>query len=607
MKIVRQLANWLLENDRITPDHYREVLLAIQGEIGKGEGELLRRADLRQGKGGSDEDAVESWWDLHVAGERAKPVRRKGGGKPEPNTTPIKGVDLDPLLPGSLLPSGSALGVFPLAVLLVAVDDARGNRRPPDWTGFAAAATALYKIGAEELHDAFLAAMMVRGRELGGIIVAAEKGSSLFPDGFLSDFSGESVVALRKHIAGEETEFSVGRTDWVLRYPSFNIVNEACIVRNRLRRIYRLWVKDLAEWDAYGAARHGKPGVCLAFGKTLVAVPAVVWWRLQDPAAPHLGSARGLAVFPGPGGSCYLNVSVDGAPVVFNGDQYVDPPVPPCQFGRIYDEGLDELPSPIQVVWPDVRLDERVPVISLPDAPETVLWRPEDWAKAVLGRQRLSNGTPAAKMCPWRVLRQYPPNNGNGWIDMFLNRPDMVKDIPWENINPMLIRFDRWIGLLCAHPEFAGHAPWKYFDSRVLIGLFADCPVLAERCDCNVIKASALIEALEECPDCAGPCLRNLTNSLTWTNILYPHPEWGVLCPWQSLASYDIGRILISHPRFADNCNLGKLDSFGWRMLLCRQPQFADRCDWGKLDDFDKKAILRDQPQLSTVIPCCSR
>jgi len=60
MKIVRQLANWLLENDRITPDHYREVLLAIQGEIGKGEGELLRRADLRQGKGGSDEDAAAS-------------------------------------------------------------------------------------------------------------------------------------------------------------------------------------------------------------------------------------------------------------------------------------------------------------------------------------------------------------------------------------------------------------------------------------------------------------------------------------------------------------------------------------------------------------------
>jgi hypothetical protein len=256
------------------------------------------------------------------------------------------------------------------------------------------------------------------------------------------------------------------------------------------------------------------------------------------------------------------------------------------------------------VIWPNVRLDERVPVISFPDAPETVLWRPEDWANAVLERQNLSNGTPAEKMCPWRVLRLYPPGDGNVWIDLFLKRPDVVKEIPWESIDPMWIRYGRWHDLFCSHPEFADHAPWKVFDKDMLVWLFTDCPVLAERCNCNDMRYWVLREALEGCPDCVGPCLRNMTNGSIWMNILYPHPEWGEYCPWQSLASYDIGNILRSLPGFADKCDLGRLDGFGWRMILCRQPQFADRCDWGKLDDSDKEAILRDQPQLSAFFTC---
>ena len=602
MKIVRQLATWLLENDRITPDRYREVLLAIQGEVVKADEALLGKARRRQGENGSGEDEVETWWNLRGAGTRTRASRRNGGRKVSPGTKPVKVVDLDSLLPDMLLPPGAALDVFPLADLLVAVDKVRGNRRSSDWAGFTAAVASLYKIGAEELHDAFLAAMKVRGYELGEIIAAAEMGSSLFPDGFLSNISGESVAALRKHIAGEETEFSANRADWILRYPSFNVINEACLVRNRLRRIYRLWVKNLAEWDASGATRHGNPGICLVFGKIFVAVPAVVWWRLQDPSSPCLGSVRGLIAFPAPKGSCFLNVSVDGSPVVFYCHQCVDPFIPPCRFGQIYGEGLDGLSSPIQVIWPDVRIGKRVPVISRPDAPETMLWRPEDWSNAVLRRTKLSNGVPVEEMCPWRVLRLYPPYSGNGWIDMFLQRPDVVKEIPWGYINPMQIKFGRWHDLLCSHPEYAGHAPWKYFDNCILTRLFTDCPALAEHCNCNAIDGNYLRLALEKCPDCVGPCLRKMTDSSNWIKILSSHPEWGVHCPWQSFVSYDIGRILSVHPEFADNCELGKLNGFGWRILLCKQPQFADRCDWGTLDDSDRAAILRDQPQLSKFL-----
>ncbi len=33
MKIVRQLADWLLDNDRITPEYYNSVLKAILGDF----------------------------------------------------------------------------------------------------------------------------------------------------------------------------------------------------------------------------------------------------------------------------------------------------------------------------------------------------------------------------------------------------------------------------------------------------------------------------------------------------------------------------------------------------------------------------------------------
>lgn len=33
MKIVRQLADWLLDNGRITPEYYNKVLTAILGKV----------------------------------------------------------------------------------------------------------------------------------------------------------------------------------------------------------------------------------------------------------------------------------------------------------------------------------------------------------------------------------------------------------------------------------------------------------------------------------------------------------------------------------------------------------------------------------------------
>ena len=311
MKIVRQLADWLLDNDRITSEYYNSVLKAILGDFESDE--LIWACDRQEER---DFEAAEDWWNLHEADKRArgKTACSKGGRKVPPHVTPIKVWDLDRRLPDMLLPASTALDVFPLAVLLLAVDEARGNRRSPDWTGFAAAATELYKVGAEELHDAFLAAMKKHGRELGPILAAAETGSTLFPEGFLSNLSGESVTALHKRMDGKETAFFANKKDWILRYPAFNVVNEACLVRNRLRRVYRLWVHSLSEWDAHGVANKGIEGICLVFGKTFVHVPTIVWWKLQDPAKPRLGSVHELVVIP----SCtndnipYLHIEMDG-------------------------------------------------------------------------------------------------------------------------------------------------------------------------------------------------------------------------------------------------------------------------------------------------------
>ena len=599
MKIVRQLANWLLENDRIAPEEYQKVLAAIQSGMGDGEGKKLRLADMRQRDREAVEDSAEDWWCLRGAGGRAKASTRKGGRKAARNTKPIKVDELDPLLPDMLLPRGAASDAFPLAVLLVAIDKARGNRRNLDWTGFSAAATALYKIGAEELHDAFFAAMKARGRELGELVADAEMDSTLFPEGFLSDLSGESVTVLLKRVGGEETEFSADKADWILRYPSFNVINEACLVRNRLRRIYRLWIKDLADWDACGTANHGKPGICLMFGKTPVHVPAIIWWKLQDPQAPHLGSARGMVVFRIH--DDFVNASLDGSPAVFYDSRCVEPPDPPCQFGWIREDELLCRYPPVQILWPIVHLNERVPVLSPPDAPETSCWTPYTWAIVVANRRNLSTGVPAEKMCPWRVLHQYPPVDG--WVRLFISRPDLVKEFPWDLVDADKIHPDQWELILTAHPECAGRAPWAKFNLEHLDNLFSGCPDLAGCCDCNAIDDYVLVTALETHPDCVGPCLRNLTSRRAWKRIVGSHPSWLKHCSWSNLSGYLTSDLLKCCPDYASRCDLSKMSGLAWRMLLCSQPQLAHYCDWGKLDENDWESLLSCQPQLSIYRP----
>lgn len=609
MKIVRQLADWLLQNDRITPERYGHVMDAILGGADTTAGFLIEEAVDRRDRREAAEDAVEEWWNLRGAGVRARSkAARRPGGRRTSKATPIKVWDLDPRLPGMLFPPGAAPDAFPLATLLLAVDEARGSRRAAGWDGFAAAAAALYKAGGDEIHDALRAAMERRGRALGPLLAAMETGATLFPDGFLGGLSGESVTALRKRVDGGETAFSFVKKDWILRYPSFNVLNEACLVRNRLRRVYRLWVQAFSEWNEHSAANRCSTGVCLAFGKTLVHVPLAVWWHLQDPAAPRLGSRRGLTAFPARSGDFWLNIRVDGKPVVLYTNDCVDPPDPPCGFDFIWDDerlpwGLEERPSPVQLLYPVVEPGRRVPVLALPDAAETVLWTPDDWAEAVKEGRKLSNGVPAEDACPWRALCSCLWNDG--WKDLLRGRPDVVRKIPWDRLDPAAIRAEPLTWLLSIRPECADRAPWNDLDSEQLVRVLSAQPVLAERFDCNAVDPGKLASLLEALPECAEPCLRRLTNGGRWATLLsrQPRPEWAAFCPWESFSGWLWRLLLGKQPQFADRCDWSKLDGKDWRFLLRDQPQFADRCDWGKLDDTDWRFLLCDQPQLAAYAP----
>lgn len=579
MKIVRQLADWLLQNDRITPERYAHVMDAILDGVDADAGSLIDAAVDRRDRREAAEDASEEWWNLHGAGERArgKAARRRSGGGHPADTTPVKVWDLDPRLPGLLFPPGAAPDAFPLATLLLAVDKARGNRRAADWDGFAAAAAALYKAGGDELHDALRVAMEKRGRALGPLLAAMETGATLFPDGFLGGLSGESVTALRKRADGGETAFSFVKKDWILRYPSFNVLNEACLVRNRLRRVYRLWVRTFSDWDEHGAANRGKPGVCLAFGKTLVHVPFGVWWLLQDPAAPRPGPLRGLAAFPDRSGFDWLNVRVDGKTVVLLGNDCVDPPDPPCGFLRIRGDGLETLPSPIQLLCPVVEPGRRTPVLALPDAPETALWWPQGWAAAMEEHRKLSNGVPAEDACPWRVLGEHL--SVMGWTLLIGLRPDAVRGIPWKRLPPNCLDADDWSGLLMHHPEFADRAPWKAFSAEQLARVFSAQPGLAERFDWGELDGR------------------------TSYHILRVQPQFADHCDWSKLDGITWSLLLCHQPQLADRCDWSKLDGQAWCLLLLNQPQFADRCDWSKLDGDNWRSLLHDKPQFAIHRP----
>ena len=91
MKIVRQLADWLLQNDRITPERYGHVMDAILGGADTTAGFLIEEAVDRRDRREAAEDAVEEWWNLRGAGVRARSkAARRPGGRRTSKATPIK-------------------------------------------------------------------------------------------------------------------------------------------------------------------------------------------------------------------------------------------------------------------------------------------------------------------------------------------------------------------------------------------------------------------------------------------------------------------------------------------------------------------------------------
>ena len=242
MRIVKQLADWMRHSGKMDDKRYQAISDAICGVCPDEDGmkSFLLESGQEEGKA-AEIEALEAWWDLHGARERARGrmARRMGGGRKE-KTTPIKVWHLDACLPKMLFPANAAPDAFPLAKLLLAVAEAAHQRRiGPGWTAFAVAVADLFKADAGKLHDALRAAMENCGRELGPLFVELEAGKTLFPEFFLGEFSGESVTALLKRVNGDETDHTFETSDWILKHPNLNTVHQACLVRNRLHRIYR--------------------------------------------------------------------------------------------------------------------------------------------------------------------------------------------------------------------------------------------------------------------------------------------------------------------------------------------------------------------------------
>ena len=563
MKIVRQLADWLLQNDRITPERYGHVLDAILDGVDADAGSLIDAAVDRRDRRESAEDASEEWWNLHGAGERArgKAARRRGGGGHPADTTPVKVWDLDPRLPGLLFPPGAAPDAFPLATLFLAVDKARGNRRAADWDGFAAAAAALYKAGGDELHDALRVAMEKRGRALGPLLAAMETGATLFPDGFLDDLSGESVAALRKRVDGGETAFSFAKADWILRYTSFNILNEACLVRNRLRRVYRLWVQTFADWDEHGAANRCVPVFFLSFGKLRVAVPLCVWWRMARAPAPArcfpslnvLAVEKATAPVPDqsdPLRGCCLNFTLDGRPVLAYRAKGTDTFMP-----------AKDTDGPI-LTWQDddfwfLRPVENpgscTPRIAPPVVPDQV----------------------------WLSPKQL--------VDTAPNNLEHLDHWPWETLLTDGIPMNLYCG-----PGFK--EGWlDYVNCRL-----AKNPKVVDRIGWSNLSEETRQDLFLRNPN-DFPC--DWFSGADWSSILCTRPDLDNRCDWSKLSGFDWSLLLRFRPDLADHCDWSKLDGFNWSRLLSSQPQFADRCDWRKLSVYNWRPLLEAQPQLAIHRP----
>lgn len=290
MKIILELAKWLFENDFISGEERTSVWADVLGIRDCLEDQREWREEETPQFLLEDEKykGIEHWWNLRGAGVRPS-VQRVGHGK-APSAAEMDAERLNAQLPILLA------GEFDLGKLILDVARASGLRPENDWQGIMAAAKHLYKLDAEKLHDTLRKAVMRNPKQIGKFLWEMEDGMSLLPKNLLSGLGGEVVTAIRRRINGSDESYVFGRDNRLLKFPNINALNEALIVRNRFRRIYRLWVAKAAEFDRFGRANGGQYGIMLSFGKCCVEVPFRVWWKLQDPKSPKLGGLKGFTV-----------------------------------------------------------------------------------------------------------------------------------------------------------------------------------------------------------------------------------------------------------------------------------------------------------------------
>ena len=304
MKIVRELADCLRARGRLSEEDHARILDLLMGHARQPDRSVERgRWDLDD-EGPGPETATD-WWRLRVVGERpsVKRVRAARRARSKPG---IKVWDLEPLLP-KRLSDGAA---FPLAELLRETAAEAGLAVPAGWKGFVLAVRHLYGLGAEDLHRALRAVFCGRDARAPEILAEAEQGATLFPADFLDDIDGVSVWALKRWTRGQEDRYLQGKGDWLLKYPNFCVLHMACLVRNRLRRIYRFWVANCSEEERRQPNDVRPKRWVLNFGKVRVPVPRLVCedLGLLPPPGPdfevveaeaHAVRADALLVLPG--------------------------------------------------------------------------------------------------------------------------------------------------------------------------------------------------------------------------------------------------------------------------------------------------------------------
>lgn len=251
MKIIGQLADWMLRTERISPRQFERVKRLI---LGVSYATMCASADADEAAAREEEEWLESewdlareeWWDLHGAGVRAGRTGgpAHGGRRHVRGRRAIKVWDLAPQIPERLGP----LAEVQLAGLLSAVAAVLGRTGMCDsWEAFAEGVDYLHGLDVEALHDAVRVAAMRRVADVVPPLFAAEAGRTLLPVDFLSDLSGKSVNVLKARLESDEVEFHHQKTDWILAYGTFRTLVRASRVRNRLRRIFRLWMRTAVD------------------------------------------------------------------------------------------------------------------------------------------------------------------------------------------------------------------------------------------------------------------------------------------------------------------------------------------------------------------------